>query len=206
MITLFTAFILFVLATAGVKGFAFMLGHRHDRLAVHGGAVHAGGAGLARAASAILRSPRALGAARAARALALRLQRREPLVLLDLGTILAIGAISLATKQLNLGIDFTSGSQDQGEPAEARERRRGPQRAPRRPGIGNASSAEIQSVTNAKFGPNVIEIQGKILNPAGERPRQERARQELRPARRRTGLPQHSPSARPSAPRCAKCA
>ena len=47
VITLFTAFILFVLATAGVKGFAFTLGRRHDRLAAHRGAVHPGDPRLA---------------------------------------------------------------------------------------------------------------------------------------------------------------
>ena len=44
VVTLITAFILFVLATAGVKGFAFTLGVGTHRVTVHGGAVHAGGA------------------------------------------------------------------------------------------------------------------------------------------------------------------
>ena len=42
VVTIMTAFILFVLATAEVKGFAFTLGIGDDRLAVHGGACDAG--------------------------------------------------------------------------------------------------------------------------------------------------------------------
>ena len=42
IVTLLVAFILFILATAGVKGFAFVLVHRHARLAVHRGARDAG--------------------------------------------------------------------------------------------------------------------------------------------------------------------
>ena len=42
VVTIMTAFILFVLATAEVQGFAFTLGHRHDRLAVHRRAGHPG--------------------------------------------------------------------------------------------------------------------------------------------------------------------
>ncbi len=42
VVTIMTAFILFVLATAEVQGFAFTLGHRHDRVPVHGRAGHAG--------------------------------------------------------------------------------------------------------------------------------------------------------------------
>ena len=44
VITLLTAFILFGLATAGVKGFALHARDRDDRLPVHRGAVHPGGA------------------------------------------------------------------------------------------------------------------------------------------------------------------
>ena len=42
VVTIMVAFILFVLATSGVKGFAFTLGVGTIVLAVHGGALHAG--------------------------------------------------------------------------------------------------------------------------------------------------------------------
>ncbi len=77
------------------------------------------------------------------------------------GCILTIGAISLATKQLNLGIDFTSGAKITAslpEPASIDDVRNALENA----NVDNASSAEIQTVDNPKLGPNVIEIQGKI--------------------------------------------
>jgi SecD/SecF fusion protein len=81
------------------------------------------------------------------------------------GTILAIGAVSLATKQLNLGIDFTSGAKVTAslqKPASVDQVRSALEKA----NVHNASSAEIQTVTNPKLGSNVIEIQGKI--PVGQ--------------------------------------
>jgi SecD/SecF fusion protein len=77
------------------------------------------------------------------------------------GAILTIGAISFATNQLNLGIDFTSGSKVTAslkQPASVDDVRNALEKA----GVDNASSAEIQSVDNPKLGQNVIEIQGKI--------------------------------------------
>ena len=82
VITLFTAFILFVLATAGVKGFAFTLGVGTIvslLTAVLFTQAILGSLGRSR----ILHSPRALGAGTAKGPLALRLLRRQPLVLLD---------------------------------------------------------------------------------------------------------------------------
>ena len=83
VITLLTAFILFVLATAGVKGFAFTLGVGTIvslLTAVLFTQAILGSLGRSR----ILQSPRALGAGAAAGPVALRLLRRQPLVLLDL--------------------------------------------------------------------------------------------------------------------------
>ncbi len=77
------------------------------------------------------------------------------------GVILAIGAIAFATKQLNLGIDFESGTRVQAalsEPASVEEIRdvliEG--------GIDGAESAKIQETENPDFGENVVQIQAKI--------------------------------------------
>src|SRR5204863_368170 len=73
------------------------------------------------------------------------------------GTILAIGAISLATNQLNLGIDFTSGAKVTASlqrPASVDQVRTALENA----NVDNAASAEIQTVSNPQLGPNVIEI------------------------------------------------
>src|SRR5215211_258250 len=144
VITLFTAFILFILATAGVKGFAFTLGILGS---------------LSR--SKALHSPRALGAGPQRVRWHFDFSGASRWFFSMSGTILAIGAISLAVNQLNLGIDFTSGAKITAslkQPASVDQVRNALENA----GVDNTSSAEIQSVDNPKLGDNVIEIQGKI--------------------------------------------
>ncbi len=122
--------------------------------------------------------------------MALRLQRREQWFFSISGTILAIGAISLATKQLNLGIDFTSGAKVTAslqKPATVDQVRSALEKA----NVDNASSAEIQSVTNEKLGPNVVEIQGKIPIGQVNGTVKNALEQELRPPGRDAGLPEH---------------
>ena len=77
------------------------------------------------------------------------------------GVILAIGAIAFATKQLNLGIDFESGTRIQAalsEPASVEDIRE----ALADGGIEGADSAKIQETENPDFGENVVQIQAKI--------------------------------------------
>ena len=62
IVTLLVAFILFILATAGVKGFAFMLGIGTHRVAVHRGARDAGDPAHAARHARCCSSRRALGA------------------------------------------------------------------------------------------------------------------------------------------------
>jgi SecD/SecF fusion protein len=164
VITLFTAFILFVLATAGVKGFAFTLGVGTIVslfTAVLFTQAILGSLGRSR----ILHSPRALGAGPQRVRWHFDFSGASRWFFSMSGTILAIGAISLATQQLNLGIDFTSGANVTASlqrAATVDDVRNALEKA----NIKNASSAEIQSVTNDKLGPNAIEIQGKI--PVGQ--------------------------------------
>ena len=84
VITLLTAFVLFGLATAGVKGFAFTLGVGTIVSLLTAVDLHPGGARVARPQPdpALARLPRR---SRERAAMALQLRRREPLVLLDLG-------------------------------------------------------------------------------------------------------------------------
>ena len=76
VITLLTAFILFVLATAGVKGFAFTLGIGTIVSLFTAVALHPGDPRRCSGRSQILRSPAFLGASGEGRAVALRLHRR----------------------------------------------------------------------------------------------------------------------------------
>jgi SecD/SecF fusion protein len=160
VITLFTAFILFVLATSGVKGFAFTLGVGTIvslLTAVLFTQAILGSLGRSR----ILHSPRALGAGEQRVRWRFDFSGASRWFFSISGVILVIGAIAFATKQLNLGIDFTSGAKITAglqQPASVDEVRQALTDA----GVTNASSAEIQTVANDKLGPNVIEIQGKI--------------------------------------------
>ena len=164
VITLFTAFILFVLATSGVKGFAFTLGVGTIvslLTAVLFTQAILGSLGRSR----ILHSPRALGAGPQRVTWHFDFSGASRWFFSISGTILAIGAISLATQQLNLGIDFTSGANVTAslqKAATVDDVRNALENA----NIKNASSAEIQEVTNDKLGPNAFEIQGKI--PVGQ--------------------------------------
>ena len=110
VVTLITAFILFVLATAGVKGFAFTLGVG-TLVSLFTAVVFTQAVLGTMGRSRMLRSPAVLGAGeRHLRwnfdfmGAAAATSSRCP------GCILAIGAIALSTKGLNFGIDFESGT------------------------------------------------------------------------------------------------
>jgi len=160
VITMLTAFILFVLASAGVKGFAFTLGigtivslftavlFTQAFLAVLG-------------RSPMLRSARFLGAAERQMEWKFDFSGMSKYFFSASGVILAIGAIAFSTQQLNLGIDFESGTRITAalaEDASAEEVRATLNDA----GIDGIESAEIQSVENEDFGENVIQMQAKI--------------------------------------------
>jgi SecD/SecF fusion protein len=160
VITLITAFILFVLATAGVKGFAFTLGigtivslftavlFTQAVLAVLGRAR-------------FLRSPRFLGAGERAFEWEFDFTGMAKYFFSASGVILAIGAIAFSTQQLNFGIDFESGTRVKAalaEEAGSEEIRAVLTEA----GIDGLDGAEITAVEEDEFGENVVQIQGKI--------------------------------------------
>jgi SecD/SecF fusion protein len=160
VITLFTAFILFVLATAGVKGFAFTLGVG-TLVSLFTAVLFTQAVLGSLGRSKMLHSPRALGAGRQRVRWHFDFSGASRWFFTMSGLILTIGAVSLATKQLNLGIDFTSGAKitaSLAQPASVDDVRSALENA----GVENASSAEVQTVSDPKLGQNVIEIQGKI--------------------------------------------
>jgi SecD/SecF fusion protein len=160
VITLITAFILFVLATSGVKGFAFTLGI--------GTIVSLFTAVLFTQAilgmfgrSRILRSPSLLGAGEQRVSWNFDFTGASKWFFSLSGAIIAIGAISFATNQLNLGIDFESGTRIKAgldQPASVDEVRDALQSA----GIEGAENAEITEVTDEELGENGIQIQGDL--------------------------------------------
>jgi SecD/SecF fusion protein len=110
VVTIMTAFILFVLATSDVKGFAFTLGI--------GVIVSLFTAVLATQAilmtlgdSKTIQSPSALGAATKKRSWRFDFMGSSRYFFSMSGVILLIGALAIGGRGLNLGIDFTSGTQ-----------------------------------------------------------------------------------------------
>ena len=145
VVTFMTAFILFALATAEVKGFALHARDRHAGVAVHGGARDAGGA----------RRDGALAARQPPRG-ARRRASPAPGWTFDFmgaskwffslsGTILLIGALAIGGKGLNFGIDFKSGHADP-DGVHAKLGRAQPKSSSvheRRQGYPNAAGAEV---------------------------------------------------------------
>ena len=112
VVTFMTAFILFALATSGVRGFAFTLGI--GTLLSLFTAVLATQAALgAMGRSRLVGHPALLGAAKRRRALRFDFMGASKWFFSLSGTILLIGALAIGAKGLNLGIDFTSGTRIQ---------------------------------------------------------------------------------------------
>jgi SecD/SecF fusion protein len=157
VITLITAFILFALATANVKGFAFTLGVGTIAslfTAVVFTQAFLGLFGRAR----FMRSPAALGARTEQRVRwHFDFSRASKYFFTLSGCILLIGALAFATKQLNLGIDFEGGSRitvGLEKAATVDDVRSTVEKA-------GVTDAEITKATNKQLGTNVFDIDSK---------------------------------------------
>ncbi len=160
VVTLLTAFILFVLATAGVKGFAFTLGV--GTLASLLTAVVFTQALLGTMSnSKLLRSPNALGAGGEGRRWHFDFMGASRWFFSISGIILLIGAIALSTKELNFGIDFKSGTRI----TAALEKPTNEEGVQETLSEGGVTNAEIQQVTVPHFGSNVFQIESAQLQP-----------------------------------------
>jgi SecD/SecF fusion protein len=112
VVTFMTAFILFALATAEVKGFAFTLGI--GTLLTLFTAVLATQAALgAMSRSPLVSHPAALGAERRGKGWTFDFMGASKWFFSLSGTILLIGALAIGGKGLNFGIDFKSGTRIQ---------------------------------------------------------------------------------------------
>ena len=136
---------------------------RHARLAVHGRALHPGGArhdGPLAAAS----QPGDARRRRAAPQLELRLHGHAASTSSRCrASSSLIGSIALATKELNFGIDFESGTRvtaSLDRPASVEEVRSAISPL-------GLSDAKIQQVKNKELGPNVVQISTTELGPGG---------------------------------------
>jgi SecD/SecF fusion protein len=160
VVTVMTAFILFMLATAGVKGFAFMLGV--GTLVSLFTAVMATQAILATLGrTPLFSSPAAVGAHLAGRRWTFDFMGKSKWFFSMSGMILLIGALSIGGKGLNFGIDFTSGTRITtavAQPASESQVRSLLQ-------ANGVNDARIQKVQNKDLGPNVVQISTEQLQP-----------------------------------------
>lgn len=160
VITLLTAFILFGLATAGVKGFAFTLGIGTIVSLLTAVVFTRAVLGLL-GRSPILRSPSFLGAGEQRVRWHYDFAGASRWFFSMSGLILVIGAFSFATNQLNFGIDFESGTKINvalAEDASIDEVRQSLGEA----GVEDVDAIKIQEVEQPEFGQNVFQIQGTI--------------------------------------------
>ena len=162
VVTLLTAFVLFVLATAGVKGFAFTLGVG-TIVSLLTAVVFTQALLLSMSRSRLLRSPSVLGASGGQR---LRwhfnFMGASRWFFTLSGCILIVGALALATKQLNLGIDFESGTRVEVALTKQTDEE-GVREALDKAGV---SGAEVQRESNPGLGDNVFLIQSSTLKPS----------------------------------------
>jgi SecD/SecF fusion protein len=161
VITLLTAFILFVLATAGVKGFAFVLGVG-TIVSLLTAVVFTQALLASMSRSRLLRSPRALGAGGEGKRWHFDFMGASRWFFSISGVILLIGGFALATKQLNFGIDFESGTRIKVALQQPTDEE-GVRDALDGVGVGGA---EIQQVDDPNFGSNVFQIQSHQLEPS----------------------------------------
>ena len=160
IVTLLVAFILFILATAGVKGFAFVLGIG-TMLSLFTAVLATQAIILSLRGSKILSSRSALGAGHAKHKITFDFMGASKWFFSVSGVILLIGALAIAGKGLNFGIDFESGTRitaplTRSASVEDVRNALGSQ------GLGDA---KIQTVDNPELGKNVVQISTDTLAP-----------------------------------------
>ncbi len=162
VVTLITAFILFVLATAGVKGFAFTLGVG-TLVSLFTAVLFTQAVLGTMGRSKILRSPAMLGAGERHMTWNFDFMGKSKYFFAMSGCILLIGSMALATKQLNFGIDFESGTRVTASlDRDASVEQVRDVIAPLQLG-----DAKVQQVENPEFGKNVVQIKTAELGPGG---------------------------------------
>ncbi|HET8814729.1 MAG TPA: protein translocase subunit SecD [Solirubrobacterales bacterium] len=160
VVTLLTAFILFVLATAGVKGFAFTLGVG-TIVSLLTAVIFTQSLLGTMSRSRVLRSPSVLGASGPGKRWHYDFMGASRWFFSISGVILIVGGLALATKQLNLGIDFESGTRMKVALVDLTNEE-GVRSTLEEAGI---SGEEVQQVSDPNLGDNVFQIQSHELGP-----------------------------------------
>ncbi len=158
VVTFLVAFILFILATAGVKGFAFTLGIG-TLVSLFTAVLATQAILLSLRTSNLLRSKSALGARTADKQrFRLDYMGASKWFFSASGMILLIGALAIAGRGLKFGIDFESGTRIEAalaQPASVDQVRSAVENA-------GYQGVEVQAVEDSKVGKNLVQIKGKI--------------------------------------------
>ena len=159
VVTIMTAFILFVLATADVKGFAFTLGIG-TFVSLFTAVMATQAILMTMGNSRVISRPSALGAGGKKRAWTFDFMGKSKYFFTLSGVILLIGALAVGGKGLNLGIDFTSGTQISvglKRPATVAQVRSAL-------AVVGAGTRPCSACPATTFGPNGFQIASKYLN------------------------------------------
>ena len=153
IVTLLVAFILFILATAGVKGFAFVLGIG-TIVSLFTAVLATQAILLSLRGTRVLQKPSALGAGKPRKPITFDFMGASRWFFSASGLILLIGAIGIAANGLNFGIDFESGTRI----TAALERSATVEQVRGAISPAGFEGAKIQTVDNEELGPNVVQI------------------------------------------------
>jgi SecD/SecF fusion protein len=162
VVTIMTAFILFVLATSDVKGFALTLGIG-TAVSLFTAVMLTQAILSTMGSSRAISHPSALGAGGKKHVWRYDFMGASRYFFTLSGVILLIGSLAVAGRGLNLGIDFTSGTRI----TVALDRSATQPQVSSVVTAAGASGATVQRVTNKGLGANVFEISSKKLQPAG---------------------------------------
>jgi SecD/SecF fusion protein len=162
VVTIMTAFILFVLATSEVKGFAFTLGIG-TFVSLFTAVMATQAILMTMGSSRMISRPSALGAGGKKRPWTFDFMGASKYFFSMSGVILLIGALAIGGRGLNLGIDFTSGTRITASL----------ERAANESQVGSVASGAgavnptVQRVANKALGNDVFQISAKELQPSG---------------------------------------
>ena len=159
VVTLLTAFILFILSTAGVRGFALTLGL--GVIVTLFSAVLATQALLGVTGSNALKNPRLVGARTHGTKRRFDFNGATKAMFTVSGVILLAGALAIATKGITFGIDFESGTRIQAAFAQPFDE----QQVRDVLATQGAEGADVQKVTGSELGKNVVQISTGQLTP-----------------------------------------
>jgi SecD/SecF fusion protein len=157
IVTLLVAFILFILATAGVKGFAFVLGIG-TLVSLFTAVLATQAILLSLRGTRLLRRPSALGAAKQRKPITFDFIGASKWFFTMSGVILLVCTIAMAANGLNFGIDFESGTRI----TAALERSASVEDVRDAIEPAGFGDAKIQTIQNEELGPNVVQISDEV--------------------------------------------